>query len=366
MKLLISLSLAFLLTGCAAPNTVKQIITKDSVVKYKKSDPDRFQNLYVPNKLKDKTYPVTCEKNCYPQSALVECQHGSENCHYSGVNPKIDRDFGFEITWLGHASFHIRTSSGVNVLLDPVSQQFDNPVAFAHWLTGGIYRNEPKWLSKRDVENVDAVLYSHIHYDHFNKADIAAMPRNVEYFTPLNFADHFENDGYQINEMVWYSAANVQDIKIDFVPAHHFSGRIIVPLIYDDFDKSLWGGWVIEGKGKKLFFAGDTGYSKHFKDIHSKYGDMDVCLMPIASYYHKEAGNWYRYVHMTPEDALVAAQDLNCKLFVPWGYGNNSWKMGDHSTHSALLRLLYMHKKLGLTLPMHIINEGDVIKFNDI
>ena len=123
----------------------------------------------------------------------------------------------------------------------------------------------------------------------------------------------------------------------------------------------MWGGWVIEQQGKRIFFAGDTGYSPHFKDIQQAYGDMDICLIPIASYYHKEHGNWYRNVHTTPEDALAAASELNCKVMIPWGYGNSSWKMGDHRSHSPLLRLLKMHEEQQSTIPLYILNEGEEV-----
>jgi L-ascorbate metabolism protein UlaG (beta-lactamase superfamily) len=163
--------------------------------------------------------------------------------------------------------------------------------------------------------------------------------------------------------MAWYSHKALGELTLNFVPAHHFSNRILVPYLYEDNDKTLWGGWVIEHEGQRIFFAGDTGYSEHFKNIQQRYGDMDVCLMPIASYFHKESGAWYRYVHTTPEDALVAAKELNCKVMIPWGYGNASWKMGDHSSHSALLRLLHMHKKMGSQVPLHILNEGEEVSF---
>ena len=43
---------------------------------------------------------------------------------------------------------------------------------------------------------------------------------------------------------------------------------------------------------------------------------------------------------MTPEDAVTAANDLRCKVIIPWGYGNAGWGMGDKSSHAPLLRFL--------------------------
>ena len=361
MKLLLGLPIIGLLTACANTNQVARFIDDDSVVKYKNPSAEklRFQNLYEV-KLKDKTYPLTCEGDCYPSSPMLQCESKAENCMFIGENQQPNLNTGFEIQWLGHASFHIKMEDGTSLLIDPVTDQFDSPIGFANWLFGGKYRDEPSaWLSDAEIYSVDGILYSHIHYDHFNKADIDDMPRETDYFVPLGFAEHFEDDGYQINEMAWYATTKVNKSNIHFVPANHFSNRIWVPFIYEDQDTSLWGGWVIENQGNKIFFAGDTGYSKHFKDIHQRYGDMDICLMPIASYYHPESGDWYRYVHLTPEDALIAAADLKCKLMIPWGYGNNSWQMGDKSTHSPLLRLWHMHKQIDSKVPLYIFNEGE-------
>jgi L-ascorbate metabolism protein UlaG (beta-lactamase superfamily) len=350
-----------LLVGCSVKNQVTRVEQADSIIKYQKNSTERsrFSNLYP----KNKSYSVTCKENCYQASPLVKCESPAENCRFMSkqLMPKIGADFTFR--WLGHASFYIKSPDGSSLLLDPVSEQFDWPVNWAFKLSAGFFRNEPQWPTINEINNVDAVLYSHIHYDHFNKDDIGRIGINTQYFAPLGFAEHFPENGYQINEMAWYSKKDLAGLSINFVPAHHFSSRIWVPYIYEDRDTTLWGGWVIKHKNKRIFFAGDTGYSEHFKDIQKRYGDMDVCLMPIASYFHKENSSWYRYVHTTPEDALVAAKELNCKVMIPWGFGNSSWKMGDHSSHSALLRLLHMHKKMNSEVPLYILNEGEEVTF---
>ncbi|GAA0854586.1 hypothetical protein GCM10009114_11010 [Aliiglaciecola litoralis] len=350
--------------GCANNNQVQRIEATDSIIKYKDNNDDghqRFANLY-PGK---KSYPVTCSENCYPITNELLCQTDSpaDNCQFEGEQVVPTIDSGFTIQWLGHASFYIQSPDGSSFLIDPVSQQFDWPVNWAFRIDSGFNRNEPNWLSTAQEQQLDAILYSHIHYDHFNKSDIERIGNSPTYFVPLNFADHFPNDEYRINEMAWYASEKVNEVTLHFVPAHHFSSRIWVPKLYEDNDKTLWGGWVLEHKGKRIFYAGDTGYSQHFKDIQKQYGDMDVCLIPIASYFHSEQGDWYRYVHTTPEDALVAADELNCKVMIPWGYGNASWKMGDLSSHSALQRLLHMVKQLDTKTPLYILNEGEQVQF---
>lgn len=361
MKWLGIIFITLFILSCSTKNNVKQITSERSVIKYQESQTDedikRFSNLYPG----EKTYPFTCTDNCYPNTKVVKCQSTAEDCIYVGKQQSPNLETGFNIRWLGHASFYIESPDGSSLLIDPVSKQFDWPVNWAFKMSEGFNRNPATWPSKQELASVDAVMYSHIHYDHFNKDDIKRLGTDVEYFSPLAFGEHFPNGGFNINEMSWYSTKKVGDLDIHFVPAHHFSSRIWVPYVYEDNEMTLWGGWIIEYQGKRIFFAGDTGYSDHFKDIYQQYGDMDVCLIPIASYFHEKHANWYRYVHTTPEDALVAAAELKCKVMIPWGYGNASWKMGDRSSHSPLLRLLHMHKQLNSTVPLHILNEGEEI-----
>lgn len=358
------IAFSLLLTACtnfgSTSNKVTQIKDEQSVVIYMDHPDygDRFTNVY--RKFKD--YPVTCEENCYEKVKSIQCESDMERCRFIGANPRIHSQHGIEIQWLGHAFFNITMPNGQTFIFDPVFEQFDWPVDLAFKLSDGFYRNPSIKLPLTTIQNADAILYSHIHYDHFNKTDIATIGNQPQYFTPLGFADHFEDGGYKVSEFAWYSSMIAKDTKIHFVPANHFSSRIWVPFIYEDNNKSLWGGWVLEQNGLTIFYAGDTGYSPHFKDIHDKYGDIDVCLLPIASYYSQEDPDWYRKVHTTPEDALVAGQDLNCGVIIPWGYGNSTWKMGDKTSHSALFRLLNMNKQLNSAIPLYILNEGDSVR----
>ncbi|GAA5144097.1 MBL fold metallo-hydrolase [Thalassotalea piscium] len=356
------LSLFFIsgiLTACGSANNIYRVDGADTITPLHKEGQrkGRYHNLYPG----EKNYPNNCESNCYPSNAHLQCEDGSENCLYVGEQTIPALKTGFTVRWLGHAGFMINTPNGQHVVFDPVKDQFDSPVDLAFRLSSGFYRKPGDWLTQSELANLNAVIYSHLHYDHFNKADIIEIGNQPRYLTALGMADNFPDGGFNISEMAWFAKTNIDDLTIHAVPAHHFSSRVLVPFIYEDNDKDLWNGWLLEQNGKTLFFAGDTGYSNHFNDIKQRYGDIDICLMPIASYFHAESAKWYRYVHTTPEDALTAAQDLNCKVMIPWGFGNSSWKMGDHSSHSALLRLLHMHNEMDSQVPLYILKEGESI-----
>jgi len=350
------IALACALVACSIPNQVS-VVSEGGVMPSQVEG--RYRNLYSGKQ----SYPYTCSEDCYPVRPELQCEIPSpaQSCRYIGPRPELAGDTGFKLTWHGHASFSISTPDGKQLLIDPVSEQFDWPVSWANRLLGSGHRQPPPSLKADLFAKADAVLYSHLHYDHFNKSDLARVGEQAQFFVPPGMAAYFPSKGYRIQEVQWFASASLGETSIQGMPAHHFNSRYWVPFIYDDHEKALWSGWLLKHGGKTLFFAGDTGYSKHFSDIRARVGPIDICLLPIASYHHEEQGAWYRHVHTTPEDALAAAQDLDCKLIIPWGYGKYSWGMGDVSSHAPLQRLLKNYSKLERQVPLLILNEGESV-----
>lgn len=351
---LLALMLGAGLTACAVPNRVS-VVSEGGLLPSLVEG--RYSNLYRGKQ----QYPHTCSEDCYPVREELQCETPSpaSACRYVGARPGLKDKTGFSLQWHGHASFSITTPDGKQLLIDPVSEQFDWPVNWAHSLFGGSSRVAPPTLGVAEFARADAVLYSHLHYDHFNKRDLEKVGANAEFLVPPGMADYFPDQGYLIKEVYWFSSVKIGDTEIQGMPAHHFNSRYWVPFIYDDHEKALWSGWLLKHGGKTLFFAGDTGYSRHFADIRARVGAIDICLLPIASYHHATEGAWYRHVHTTPEDALAAAKDLGCKLLIPWGYGKHSWGMGDISSHAPLQRLLKEYPAQGQDIPLLILNEGE-------
>ena len=340
-----------LVSGCST-NQIQVINSEQQI-----EDPDdhRFENL-DPG---EKQYPATCETDCYRERADIQCT--DEACNYTGPYLQSEYDEAFKVKWFGHALFQIKTPSDATIITDPVFEEFDWPINWLHAWFNGEYRSHLPNLSAEQASQADAILYSHLHYDHFNKADVESIGDHPSYRVPLRMGEKFPEIGAHITEMGWFSEdtlnTQTRGTTITALPAHHFSSRTYIPFIYEDNARVSWNGWLIESQGKTLFYAGDTGYSEHFRDIHERYGAIDVCLLPIASYYSPTSPKWYRYVHMTPEDAITAANELECQVMIPWGYGNASWGMGDVSSHSALTRFLNMLEVMPLKAKVIVLDE---------
>jgi L-ascorbate metabolism protein UlaG (beta-lactamase superfamily) len=153
------------------------------------------------------------------------------------------------------------------------------------------------------------VAISHDHNDHLNYRTLKKLPEITRYYVPRGLENDFPSRYSNVIGMDWYTQDTIGDLTIHFLPANHGSG------IYShEQDQTLWGGWLFEWNDYRIYFAGDTGYSAVFKDIKSQVGEVDICLMPIAAWY-------WRHRHFAPEDAVQAAEDLSCNVFIPWAWG---------------------------------------------
>jgi L-ascorbate metabolism protein UlaG (beta-lactamase superfamily) len=240
----------------------------------------------------------------------------------------IDANRHGELTWLGHASFLIQQMNKDALVTDPVFHEFDD---FAGWLgqqmSPSFVRLGEAPIKGEQLPFVSGVLISHDHFDHLNSTTLQTFHEDTHLYLPLDNSNDADYTKGPITEMDWYTKTNHHKTQIHFLPSNHNSSRGVF-----DKDKSLWGSWMLDDGQYKVYFAGDTGYSDVFKDIRKKVGAMDVCLMPIVAYHEGK-----RRVHMSPEDAIQAAEDLGCKVFVPWGYG--TWTLGCEHVHVPLRRL---------------------------
>ena len=221
------------------------------------------------------------------------------------------------LTWIGHATFLIQFD-GLNILTDPHLTARASPVGFA-----GPKRFTEPGLPFEGLPPIDIVVISHNHYDHL---DIDTVTRLVEmqpqsppqFFVPLGLESWFHDLGiHSVTEMDWWQETDFRNdhgsARIGPLPVQHFSGRGIA-----DRNDTLWAGWLLTIAGKKFFFAGDTGYSKDFADIHERHGDIDFALIPIGAY---EPRSFMRPMHVDPEEAVQIFQDLHARQAVGMHWG---------------------------------------------
>ena len=214
------------------------------------------------------------------------------------------------IAWIGHATFLIKLGN-TTIITDPVFSKNAGPLIF------GPDRFTDPALSLDEIPKTDLFLLTHNHYDHLDKSTIRKFPfKDAKVLLPLKLGKYFKPRFKDINEMDWYDEIKINnDLKITFLPAVHWSKRSLT-----DTNKTLWGNFLIEYKGKKILFACDTGYGNIYKDLGEKYGPIDVTMINIGAYNFKPMFDKSIY-HTTPEEALNVAQDLKSKKVIGMHWG---------------------------------------------
>ena len=223
------------------------------------------------------------------------------------------------ILWLGHASFLIRLN-GKSILLDPI---FGRPPLVKRFV------DVPSPLEK--IRQVDYILLSHDHRDPMDETTLRQIAQKFPDATFLaglgseEILNDWKTATNQVRTAGWFQrfVTGGDELKVFFVPVRHWSRRGLF-----DTNRRLWGGFVIQNSKATIFFGGDSGYGRHYKEIGELFPQIDYFLIGIGAYEPR----WFMEpVHNSPEDAL--------KAFVDSG-GENVWYqcIMEHSIFQTSLR----------------------------
>jgi L-ascorbate metabolism protein UlaG (beta-lactamase superfamily) len=219
------------------------------------------------------------------------------------------------LTWIGHATFLIQFS-GINILTDPQFSQRASPVTWA-----GPQRVIPPAYTIDALPEIDAVIISHDHYDSLDLASVVQLSKHnrqrpLTFLVPLAMKSWFDDlnlEAIEVVELDWAQSHIINGVRFTAEPSQHWSKRTLL-----DAYQRLWASWVIEGKGNRIFFAGDTGYAKHFKEIGNKYGHFDLALLPIGAYEPR----WFmKPYHVNPEESVQIHKDIRSRYSVAMHWG---------------------------------------------
>lgn len=199
------------------------------------------------------------------------------------------------ITWGGHATVLIELD-GVRLVTDPV------------------LRNRVVHLRRHVAEpgpdftrEIDAVLISHLHFDHLDLPTLKRFDRDTTIILPAGAGPLVRRAGFgNVIELSVGQGAAIGGVRVNAVNAEHDGRRHPFSNQVDAL------GYEIAGT-RRLFFAGDTDLHPELSELA---GGLELALLPIWGWGHKLGPG-----HMDPREAARAAALLQPELTVPihWG-----------------------------------------------
>ena len=215
------------------------------------------------------------------------------------------------LVWWGHATFLLQWG-GLRLLFDPV---FFN--------VSIVKRRTTLPADPAALQNLDYVLFSHGHRDHLDTKSVqavAAANPQAKLLVPLRMAPLLRDmaPNLPVQEAGWWQQFDLgpdAPLEIFYLPAQHWHRRGAF-----DLNEVLWGSFLIRHRasGRTLYFAGDTAWGPHFRQIADHFGPLDWVLLPIGAY--KPPYMMYES-HISPAEAVKAFNELRGEVLVPMHHG---------------------------------------------
>jgi L-ascorbate metabolism protein UlaG (beta-lactamase superfamily) len=198
------------------------------------------------------------------------------------------------VTWIGHSTALIDLDS-VRLLTDPVLRS----------RTAHIVRHASA-VDLLAIGDVDLVLVSHMHYDHFDPKSLRLVEGRPELIVPRGAGRGAVRRGFgSVSELAVGERLERGPITITATPANHARGRLI------DRHSEAIGFKIVGTQG--LYFAGDTG---RFPEMRQLRGGLDLALLPVGGWGPKLGAG-----HLSPKRTAESLLLLQPRIAVPihWG-----------------------------------------------
>jgi L-ascorbate metabolism protein UlaG (beta-lactamase superfamily) len=253
---------------------------------------------------------------------------------FAKPNPAGWDDARVTAAWLGHATVLINFF-GIKILTDPVL--FPRIGIRLPGFTIGPKRLMAPAVEFDELPEIDVVLLSHAHFDHFDLRTLHRLARRrLPRRTKADFADSTKvitaphthdllrwTKFRDVTELRWTErkaiATSAGEINIVAFRVKHWGAR----MQHDDYRG--YNGYLLERNGRRIIFGGDTAMTDAFQQLRS-YGAtqpvdstgrpsgrqwVDLAIMSIGCY-----NPWIRS-HCNPEQAIQMANDAGAQFIMP-------------------------------------------------
>ncbi len=248
------------------------------------------------------------------------------------------------VTYIGHATLLIQID-GIVLITDPVFSD----------LSVYLRRKIHLPLAKRTLKGmVQGILISHNHYDHFSLKARRYL-RNKTFIVPVGFKRYFRSKKFPYPICLdWFDSFIFKGLRITFLPTQHWSRRTL-----RDTNRTLWGGFLIEGSSGSVYFGGDSGYFHGFRELGQRF-HIDIAILPIGAF----APRWLmKTVHLSPYEAVKAAIDLKAETMIPCHWG--TYQISEEPLLLPIRLLKRIKQNLAPPLEIVPLMPGETYEFKE-
>jgi L-ascorbate metabolism protein UlaG (beta-lactamase superfamily) len=204
------------------------------------------------------------------------------------------------VTWLGHATVLIEVD-GTRVLTDPLLRP-----RLGHLRRYGPRPDPALW------SGLDAVVISHLHWDHLDFASLRMLADDPLIVVPRGARSLLRGAGFaRVVELAADETLATGHVQIRSTAANHSGFR---PPFGPHADAA---GYVVEGSSR-VYFAGDTGLFPEMAAL----GPVDTALLPVGGW-----GPWLRGGHLDHVRAAEALAQIRPASVLPVHWGTY-WPIG--------------------------------------
>ena len=191
------------------------------------------------------------------------------------------------LTFHGHSAFELVTSKGTRLMFDP-------------WLD----QNPKADIKTRDVGNLDYILVSHGHGDHFSDVVKLATQTNARVLATFELVTVCQAQGVQ----------NAHGMSVGGGYHFPFGYAKLTPALHgtgidgggNGVHSTIPNGWWLDLGDARVYHAGDTAL---LTDMQLLAGKVDVAMLPIGDNFT-----------MGPEDAARAVEFIQPRIVIPMHY----------------------------------------------
>lgn len=254
----------------------------------------------------------------------------------------LDKDENI-IVWFGHSSYFMQLD-GKKILVDPVFSGSASPLPYSVKSFKGTDIYTPD-----DFPEIDYLFITHDHWDHLDyKTLLSLKPKTKKIITGIGNSAHFDSWGFDKNIVLEGDWGDSIELDLGFsvvvTPGRHFSGRGFKR------NKAIWASFVFKSPTKKIFIGGDSGYDSHFAKIGNEHGPFDLALLECGQYNYA-----WKYIHMMPEETVLAATELKAKVLFPVHWGK--FALALHAWDEPITRVVAEAHKTGQSIIHPLIGE---------